>query len=151
MKNTVIVGVIALVVGLAIGRYSLPAKIEVKTETQIVDHKQDNVQTETKDQSVTTVTVRPDGSKVTETHNNIVVSQIDKSKDTTATKSESDTVTTYSTNRWGLSVIGAMRPLSAQFKPIYGGEISYRILGPFEIGAIGLQDGTIGIKLGLVF
>lgn len=173
LKNAIIGGFIILVIGAAVGRFSLPAKVVTKTETKTVTQTVTKVVTKTVYQKavvddknkVTTITttVSPNGTKTTTTtitDKSIISSNTDKtaqSNSNTASNSSSDTVstktTTYSKNDWLVSGIAASRiPLSSGGSPIeYGAAVNRRILGPIYVGGFGLSGGTYGVSAGLSF
>lgn len=151
-KQTILGLVLSLLVGLAIGRYTLPAKI-VET-TKVVEVEKKDTKSQQQDNSTTTITQEkhPDGSVTT-------VTKIQKNVDTkTDTKlsdnkdSESSKETTYNTRNWGLNVIASTHPLSSLHPTVtYGGSVTYRLLGPITVGAMFLTDGTVGASLGISF
>lgn len=147
-KQTVLSLILALVVGIAIGRFTLPSKIVTKTET-----KTDTSTQQAKiDNSVTTITQtkKSDGSTTTVT---VIDNHIKTgTKSNTISDTDTEKTVTYDTKRWSLSAIAATKPLSSLHPTItYGGQVTYRILGPFQVGAQGFTDGTMGVLLGITF
>lgn len=147
MKQGVIGLVVVFVLGCAIGRFSLPAKVVTKTVT--VEAKTKDTDTTNHDKITVTETTRTDGSvtKVTQIQKNTT-------QDTKLTDNKSsDTTKTveYNTARWSVMAVATSHPLKGMFTPTYGGEIEYRLIGPIKIGALGLSDGTMGLSLGLQF
>lgn len=135
MRNSIIACIITLLVGVSVGRYSLPARVETRTVT--VERQA------TSDHSTTTTTKRPDGTTTIVTHNDI--NTIDQ------TNSQSSTVTERETQRWALNVTAAIRPAIGQYQPVYGLSVQYRLVGPFTVGAFGMLDGTLGASAGVRF
>lgn len=151
-KQAVISLVAALLVGVAIGRFTLPAKIIVKTETVEVD--KSTAATDKNDHSVTTVTQikKVDGSVVTTTVTAKNVQTDSKVSNIIDKDSKTDKETIYNTASWTLGVIASAKPLSGLHPTVtYGGEVLYKLLGPFQVGAMGLTDGTFGVILGITF
>lgn len=134
MPQIVKYSVLALIIGLALGRYTIPARTvhehDVETEKHVADH------------STVTRTQKPDGTVITITHKDVAV-QADRQ---TQNKVEVDN----STEKWSLSLTAGIRPLK-QEGLVYGAQMSYRLLGPVQVGAWGILDGTLGVSLGLRF
>lgn len=127
----------AVGIGFATGHFLLPAKV---VETKIV-----YVEKEKRDNSVThtTTTKKPDGSVIT-------VTEVDKhvTTDTQSTSTQSK-VTTYDTSKLRVSVIAATSLSNPA--PVYGAHVSYQVLGPIEVGVLGLTNGTFGASIGIRF
>ena len=140
-------GIIALVVlfllGLGVGRYSLPAKIVTETKTVQVEAKQ----VAKEDHTIIVTVKKPDGSVITTTHNDIDTHVVDDKKTDTATTKTVE----YSVPKVTISALAASRLLVGAPSMAYGGQIQYRFLGPLQAGVMGLSDGTIGVSLGLTF
>lgn len=131
---------LALLIGVACGRYTLPAKIVTKTvvTTDSSKHESDHsvvVRTETR---------KPDGTDtiITTTQKNVT------NVSTADTTSLSSKAVTYDTERWELLGVAG---LDLRGAPAYGAEINYRLLGPVTIGAMGLTSGFVGVSVGLRF
>lgn len=155
MKKELIIGGVILLMGIGIGRFTLPAKVVTQVKTiEVV--KQVLVQDTSKaDHSVstTTETRKADGTVTIVTQRkNDIDTKIDRKVATNTDKtSESTKTTEYDTRRLSLSVITAARPLSPSQGMSYGGSLQYRVLGPITGGILGLSDGTVGISIGLMF
>jgi len=145
-KQLIAVGVV-FALGLALGRFSLPAKVITKSETSTKS--QDHKDVVDRSVIVKTETKKPDGTDVivTETKKNV------DTKDSLAIQSDTlkSKETDYDTRRLLVSAIAAARPFSGDKGIAYGGSVSYRVLGPVTAGLMGLSDGTVGIQLGLMF
>jgi hypothetical protein len=145
----------ALLLGGAIGRFTLPAKVVTKTITAETDKKQSETDRNTQNHTVitTTTTKKPDGSVVTivTQRNNVVTSSQTKAKETDSKHSETDKTVTYNTSRWFIGALAVSRPFSGTLGIKYGGEASYRLIGPFRVGVLGVSDGTLGASLGIQF
>lgn len=150
-KQTIIALVVALLTGLAIGRFTLPSKVITKTEIKEVD--KNTAQVRQKDNSVTTITEvkKPDGTVTTTTKIDNNIQTNSKNTSTDSKDSKTDKEVTYNTNRWTIQAVAAFRPFSGSVPTVYGGSVSYRLLGPITVGGIGLSDGTVGASLGLSF
>lgn len=142
----------ALVVGLLLGRFSLPAKIITKTETVEVDKKQSSINSNKQDHSIVTVTQtkKPDGSitTVTQTQKNVAVVTDTKSKETDDKDTKTSKETDYNTSKWTLSALVIDQVGKA---PVYGGSVSFKVLGPFSIGILGASNGMFGTSIGITF
>lgn len=125
--------------GFAAGHFLLPSKI-VRTKTVVVYR-------ERQDTSVihTTTTKKPDGSSVTVTE---VAKHVTTDTHSTAAAKE---VTTYDTAKLRVAVIAASTLSNSFLSPSYGVHVSYQVLGPIEIGALGLSNGLFGLSLGIRF
>jgi hypothetical protein len=141
----------ALVLGLVLGRYTLPAKVVTKTETIEKLVTQTNTNTEDHSKTTVTQTKKPDGTVVTTTttSNDIDTKTTQKSKDDKDT--ETQKTVSYDTSRIGLNALGLTKPFSSTPTMVYGGQIEYRLIGPIKTGIIGLSDGTVGISIGVQF
>lgn len=158
--------VTALLIGVAFGRYTLPAKIVTKTETVTVEKEViKNVETTSKDTNkdrelIVTETVKPDGTKIIEKHyvNKDQIKEDTTKVGTTTDVKSSDTKTsiveTNAKNDWNIS---ALATKSHTDDDMFKGSLSYgvhvqrRILGPISIGAFGLTNRTAGISIGVSF
>lgn len=140
-KATVITGVVCVVGGLAVGRFSLPTKVVVRTVVQtrqIVVH-QDHVITKV-------VTVKePNGAVQTTTTTQ------DLSTTTSHVQSDSDSskTVTYTKPSW---LVGAMAGVDVPGRQTgYGAFAERRVLGPLYLGGYGLSTGQTGVSLGVQF
>lgn len=123
----------SLLLGLAVGRYTLPAKVVHDV------HIQRRYVTNTITKKVETK--KPDGTDVIET-------EVDRTS-RGATEADHHDETTYNTQKWDLvGLAGVDVPRNRQ---VYGGAVDYRLLGPITIGAWGLSSGAAGLSLGLRF
>lgn len=164
MKNYwyYIIGVLLLASGIAIGKFTLPAKIVTKTVTQTVTQ----VVTKTQEVDKTdyyknrvlieTTTTKPDGTIVKQKE------FVDKDSyhkvDTTASNTQTNTTTNTSTstsktyaNQNGSVKLLYAKNFSNLTNDIYGLEIDKKLIGPFSIAAFGLTDKTFGAGLGINF
>ena len=135
---------IALLIGCAIGRFSLPSKI-IETENKQLDK-----DTSKEDHTITIVTeVHNVDGTVTKTTR--IQNDIDTDSKSKLVDDKSKEVT-YDTRRWTIAGLALTKPLSGLHPPItYGGEVMYRILGPIQVGVLGTADGTMGVALGISF
>lgn len=135
-KYVVYIALVSCLIGLAFGRFSLPAKKSVtKTTATDVAKSDDSVIHVIKVQ-------KPDGTIVTKT-------TVDKHVDTVVRKDTKDqTVVEYNQPKWTISALGA---LNLDGKVSYGASVSYRLLGPINVGVFGLTSGYLGASLGVSF
>lgn len=154
-KLKVITAVLIVTVAFAFGRYSAPEK--VKEVTKVEEHKseeKDKDKVVHRHKKTKTVTIQnPDGSKTTTT-----TTDDDFNKDTNSKtvvkddkKSEIDKEVTYSKSKLTLSALAAENIHAISASPIYGGMVSKEVLGPITVGGFGLQNGIVGLSLGLTF
>lgn len=148
--------VLIFALGGAFGRFSAPSRVVEKEHTVTQDNtttkQQDDKSIIKKDNKeyIRIVTIKPDGTRVTETH------ILDKDKSVTIDNSQKQTTdnkmvftdkektTTYSVNSTIIS-LGIDRNMS------YGGMVQRRLLGPIYVGGFGYTDGVIGLNLGVAF
>lgn len=159
-KGLVVVG--ALVLGLAIGRFTLPSKVIEKErivyQDKIIEKKVTTSNTQKKDHKVYTKIEKtlPDGTKTVETkivndsslnNNTNIVS--DKTEDKSQV-SESEKSITRSQQSTLISL--AMKvDLNQTSKLAYGLSVNQRVLGPVYLGAFGFTDKSFGLSVGLAF
>lgn len=158
----IIAGLVILLGGVAIGRYTLPAKVVTKTETQIVTQvvtktvEVDKTDYHKNKVLVETVTTKPDGTVVRK-REFLDKSEIVKDDRTnTDTNSNSSTTTHTESSKTYANDKGSVRALVARnmdhiSEDIYGVGVEKKILGPFTLGAFGLTDKTLGLSLGMTF
>jgi hypothetical protein len=153
MKTKVLSLIGVFLLGLGIGRFTLPAKVVTKIQTVEVDKTQDTRQLNRQDNSITTVTKTKskDGTEVTvtKTENNIKTDTTNKLTQTDNKQSQSEKTVEYDTGRWSLAA-AIVTKLSAPSLN-YGGVIQYRILGPIQVGGMAFSDGTVGVSAGIRF
>jgi len=145
------------VIGVAVGRYTLPAKIVIKTETKTIEklvediNKKENsnkvikiVEKTEKDGTVTKTTEIVDKS-TTDTNTKIV-------KDTDSS-SKTEKTTTYAKNDWHFAALAGTglfdKGLSQSV--VYGIGVQKRLIGPFYVGAFGFSNKFAGASLGMSF
>ena len=157
--------VILLILGLAIGRYAAPTKVEKVEIEKVVDRIVEKkvyvkVKTETKEKKKTTTTIiKKDGTKI--------VKEVEEEKNATKTSEED------SKDRSSESITESTKSIKihrkkAQFKvsamiahlennePGYGMSMEARISGPFFAGVWGLKDSVLkkdyyGLSVGMEF
>lgn len=154
--------IVSFLLGAAVGRYSLPAKIVTTEKTvyqdRVVIKEVEAKHVDKKDNKITIriETIKPDGTRTIETKiidkdETIVVdhSSKDSSHDTSVV-TQIDKTVTYNTQSW---IISAGLDSNAASFPSYGfgGSIQKRILGPIYIGAFGYSDKSFGTNIGIAF
>lgn len=162
-KVLILLGI--FVAGLAIGRFGLPAKVEIKTQEKIVEkvvtkEVEKKNREDRKNKTVVIIeTKMPDGTVRKETRivdKGVVELDYSKNKDSqseTETEKTEEKTTTYAKNDWALSVLGGA-DLGQSWKTptmVYGAHAQRRVLGPFYMGAFGLSSKTFGGSLGVLF
>lgn len=180
LQIAVIIGS-ALFLGAVAGRYASPAKVvvqeKVKTvevEKQVVvvqEHvKVERVEVATESRHVRrqeTTTRAPDGTTTTvkteeeatdKSTTAVVVAEAKKdtfaeTSKREATESKSKTVT-ESRPQWKASALAGVdlaTALHGELRPIYGGALERRVLGPFSAGVWALSNGTAGLSMSIQF
>lgn len=134
LSKTPVLLLIALAIGIAVGRYSnRPA------ETTKIVHEETKKVIDTKKKIIEVVT--PDGTKTTTTTEDTVTT-IDKDK----TKSSQ----TKPSPKVNLSFLAGVPRLN-DLRPIYGLSVSKEFIGPITVGLFGLTNGTLGVSIGVDF
>lgn len=147
MKNNIIIGIICLAVGAALGVSLKPAKVVTKTE---VVEKVVTLKEEAKTKVVRVVeTVGVDGSKTTITDSR-EESQSKEAK-SEAKDSKSEKVVSNDTGI-RLDALVEVDNINATIpKTNYGLMLSRKMAGPISLGVFGFKQGSLGISLGLQF
>lgn len=150
----VLVVIVVFVLGAAAGRYSLPAKVVVKTEVKTVEKL---VHDTTKDDNKNTVTVVTEDKKA---NGEVVTTKtvIDKDKIVTndksdlnvSTDSQSSQTTTYDTKSLSISALAGVQ-FGNSDALTYGLHVQKKLIGPIEIGLFGFTDKLLGASVGLRF
>ncbi len=161
LKAKVIVGVIALAVAFAFGRFTTPVKTVI--DQKLVETNQELVKKlaeETKRRHTETVVkevVRPDGTRETESKTT-TDTQTDKKVDTEKTSEIDRVATTHkeviqASSKVTISALYGVRLSGFSSSPpvVYGGSIQRPLLGPVTLGLFGLSDLTFGASLGVAF
>lgn len=166
-KSKLALAVGALILGLAIGKYTLPTKTitkEVVVEKEVIVEKTVFVkETEkaknTSEKKTTKVVTKPDGTKIEETTTNTDTSSTEKTKDTGSSESkkekEKTQVVEKTETRKNLSVSALLGlkfsgDSADRFKnPIYGVHVKYNAFGPVSVGLFGLTTKEAGFSVGL--
>jgi len=140
IKTKVIISCIALLVAFTTGRYSVNTPT-VKTEEEQTVEAQKDVETK----KVTTITKDPKGNDVT------VITEDTTIKANTDTKTQIEqTVTPPKKNTLNISALAGLG-LSNSFQPVYGLSITKSVIGPVTAGIYGMNNGVLGISIGLNF
>ena len=153
---------ILLAAGIAIGRYTLPAKVITKVETKEVTHEATKtVEVDKTDYYknkvlVEITTTKPDGTVIRERKfiDKSIINRDDKKNTDEKKDSEKDSKKeeskTYNSNSGSVRALIA-RNTDRLSEDIYGIHVEKRIVGPFTLGAFGLTDKTLGLSLGMNF
>jgi hypothetical protein len=149
IKNTIISIVVSLVVGIAIGYYSLPAKIITKTEIKTVTQVVTNTSVKKKDNTVTIITKKPDGTTITLIKDNNVENSISSTQEKTEKDESSSRETDYDKNYLSVGALAVYDFHSGNYS--YGGYINRQFLGPITIGVQATTSPQVGIMLGVKF
>jgi hypothetical protein len=159
-KYKILIGVVALVISFAFGRYSAPISLKTETKTAQTDDKKSSETDDAKKHTHSSDTVvditRPDGTKEHKvTHDNDT--DVDNSKKETASddKSKSTSVTkeeTRSSSRLTISALaGTHMSFSSPVTIDYGAMVCKDVIGPIHVGLFGFSSGLAGIAIGLSF
>lgn len=147
--SEVVVIAVALIIAFAVGRHSVTLLSAVETvETTHEDtKKQEEVATHT--QVKTVVVKQPSGQETTTTTTDIVADDKSDEAQVSDTKIE-QTVTPQKRPTLNVSLLAAQN-VYALGVPLYGISVQKEVLGPVTIGAWGLNNGTVGLSIGLNF
>jgi len=153
-RTQAIIGVVALIVAFALGRYTLPAKVITEIKTVEVEKKVNDTKTDDqKHEKTVIVDVKaPDG---TETKTTTITDDTDTKTDsassdnTNTTKTDSKEVV-YNTSKLTIAALAGAN-ISSLSTPLYGGSVSKQILGPISVGVWGLNNGIVGASVGISF
>lgn len=160
-KYKIGLGVLALAVSFAAGRYTVPTSVKNSSETSVVDNKKEKKSENESSEKHTKTTIvditNPDGSK---THTVTKTTDEDKNKKSTdvssdnsaTTKKESSEVTRSGSRLTVSALAGTKLTFSAQNIELdYGAMVSRDLIGPISIGLFGFKSGIAGVSVGLSF
>lgn len=148
MNNKTIVGisVVALALAFASGRYSVSSPA-VKSITDTIKDLSKDQEQDTHKQTTTITENGPSCKKTT-----ITVTEDTITKNKTDAKTDSHIDLTVTPPRISTLNVSALAGISiGQGIPVYGVSITKQILGPLTVGGYGLNNGTIGVSLGINF
>jgi hypothetical protein len=144
MRNLLIVSIVSLLVGAAIGRYSVDTPKIVKTD-QIVEQEKKDTTTHT--QTKTEEVKEPTGEVKTVTTTDTVTET--KTADSKQEK-DSAVTTPQKHGTLNLSALAGVR-IDNPTIPLYGISVTKEFLGPVTIGLFGMSNGIVGVSIGLNF
>ena len=136
-KNKIIGIILAILLSFAVGRYSVTSN---KT-TDIVVNKDKKVEEDTHTKTV--IVKEKDGREVT------TIEQDTSTKSDTTTKSENKTVVASNSGKLNVSLLGGYDFKQKELN--YGLSISKQFIGPVTLGAFGMNNGVIGVSVGIDF
>lgn len=146
LKNKLILAILGLSLAFVAGRYT--NQVTETSHSQVTSNEDKNVQKDTHDKVITTITEKPDGEKqttITETKDVISVTQDDK-------HSVSVVDTSKITGSSPKTTVSALAAIDIHTKlPTYGASISHELIGPISVGVFGLTSGVAGVSLGITF
>jgi len=143
------------VLGVAVGRYSLPAKVVTKEVVKVEIREVEKKVTDKHTNTVTVVveTKKPDGTVVIEKRivdKSTIETKSDKNTDT---KSESNKETTkeYAKNQYSLRAMVGKDLTNLTSPMVFGAAFDRKFLGPITLGVFGFSSGLGGVSVGLNF
>jgi hypothetical protein len=140
LKVELFTAVILIVTAFAVGRCSVSPPT-VKTTEQV----NTNTKKDTDDKKVTTITQTPKGQTIT-----TITEDITTKADTDTQTQIQQTVTPPKKNTLNISALGGMQ-FENSFQPVYGISVTKSIVGPVTAGVFGLNNGIVGLSIGLNF
>jgi hypothetical protein len=148
-KTKVIIGTVALASSFALGRYTVPEKKTEEKKSVVSKQKRKRRNTDKKVQIIKKETIKPDGTKTTET----VINKDSKTSTVTDEKGKKEDTSKVAIIRGDSKVtISMLNGLDINsWKYVYGASLIKPILGPLTLGIFGLSNGTFGGSLGLTF
>ena len=177
-KKILVVALISLIIGVGVGRYATPEKVEVRYEKVEIEKivtvekkiyvKQEVKKTSKKKKTKSTKITKPDGtvieSTIEEEEDVAFADTREKEGSETSESNESSTRTNktketkYDTKRLRVSALVGVTSSSYmlsdpfdEYNVIYGVHASYKFFGPISVGVFGLTSNTIGLSLGFDF
>jgi hypothetical protein len=173
-KKIIIAVFVALVVGVAAGRYATPEKVikekefvikEVEIEKIVkVMVKEEQKKTETKKSKTTKKVTNPDGTVTEETKETeedlTFIDRSEKEKESKETSSEksisgnSKKETKFNTKKVSVSVLAGIKSGPEWYsypETVFGAHIKYNFLGPVSVGAFGTTSNEFGLSVGIDF
>jgi hypothetical protein len=147
LKYKIVIAVCALAIAFASGRYSVSYNETTHevTNTQDTKHKTEVVRT-----VVHTVTVQePNGEIKTVTDSDThTATKEDEQENQQVTLDQTKISTTSKLN---ISALAGIDTQSLAHPFVYGLSVSKQVIGPITAGLFGLNNGTIGVSVGLSF
>jgi hypothetical protein len=151
--------VLLFVLGLAIGRYSLPSKIITKTEiktVEVIKWKERIVKEENKDKvTIITEETKPDGTKIVRKEirdKSTIIT--DKNKEGSKDKesiSKEEKIVEYNKDRLIISALASINVVKPQDGFNYGVGVNTRLLGPIWLQGAIFTSGQAQAGIGLSF
>jgi hypothetical protein len=136
LQKYILVASIGALTGIAARSYT--DKPEIKEVIRVVEVKKEtDIQTD----RTTTIVKGPDGTETT--------TVVDKSRETTREESKDAARTVLARPRLNVAVLGGVGLSSGV--PTFGAAITKEIAGPITAGVWGLNNGTVGVSIGINF
>lgn len=129
MKYKIVIAISILLLAFAVGRYTAPKSVST-SETQIVDNTIKH----------TTIVKTPDGHETT---------TIDEHTTEHETQRQTETIIPKRSTVNISALIGT--ELTHGIQPLYGLSVSKEVLGNITAGVYGLNNGILGVSIGLNF
>ena len=170
----ILILIVAFVIGGLVGYYSMPEKVNIKTETiekvvekiveKIVEVKVTDSNTNTKKNTVIIEEKKPDGTIITKTEIKDVIEEKnhteEKKEESKSIIKESEKIAKSETikenfSKWKVNLMygavkeGSLSPFNDPRQVGVG--LEYRILGPVFVGGYGFLNKNAGLSLGLNF
>lgn len=149
-KREISIVIVGLVAAFAFGRYSVQSGVNeqstktVQSDTEVNEHKDTHVE-------IKTVTAKaPDGTVTTTTTKDIVTAAT-KERDVKSTVVESRSTQVQKKSTLNVSALFGVDTRSSAPVVSYGVSVSKEFIGPVTVGLFGLNNGTVGVSLGLNF
>lgn len=161
-KKITVLLLAAFAIGIIVGKYTIPAKVVVKTEEKIVTKevikwKEKKVKNESKDKEVVIIEIKyPDGTvrkekRIVDKGTLRIDYSKEGSKESTKTE-ERKTEVSQINSKYDWHVSGMVSPKDFSKDSIeYGLSVERRILGPFYLGIYGTTNRSFGGLLGVSF
>jgi hypothetical protein len=149
LKYKIIIGIASLLAAFAFGRYSVSQpKVVTKETIATDDKKKEDTQTHTVTKTV--IVEAPGGAKTTTT---VVDTQVnDKVQDDDLThETLSQTVTPAKVGTLNVSALASTNVNNPSAGLAYGMSVTKAFIGPINAGLWGLNNGTLGVSIGINF
>lgn len=142
IKDKIILGLLALVVSFAAGRFTA-TKPNVTTQT--VTNEDKDIKKDVNDEKVTTITEKSTGEKQTTIVEKKTTSVV--TDDKIASKTDTKVVNSQQTT----SIVGMVGIDYHTKERAYGLGVSHDFVGPVSLGVFGFTNGVIGVSIGVRF
>lgn len=149
LKTKVIIGSVALATAFAAGRFTVPEKTKIVTQTVEVEKKNQDIKQKVNKTTKTVIVKNKDGSETITKTTNLNQNTDDQSKTTIDQSTDKSSETVRGDSKVTISALAGYDFKSGGLA--YGASVSKPVIGPITIGIFGLTNETFGCSVGLTF